>query len=82
MKNEMERPDYGSEVIITPGESSKLWCTRMYLDKEGKNFHRLIELIQYYNLAVPEKFIFPTKFAAKSGSNKLHCPKCKSFQLQ
>ncbi len=29
----MESPDYGSEAIIKPDESTRLWCTRMYLDR-------------------------------------------------
>ena len=33
MKNTMESPDYGSEAIIKPDESTRLWCTRMYLDR-------------------------------------------------
>lgn len=33
LKNIMEGPDYGSEAIIRPSESTRLWCTRMYLDR-------------------------------------------------
>ena len=33
LKNTMESPDYGSEAIIKPDESTKLWCTRLYLDR-------------------------------------------------
>jgi hypothetical protein len=33
LKNIMEHPDYGSKAIIRPSESTRLWCTRMYLDR-------------------------------------------------
>ena len=33
LKNAMESPDYGSGAIIKPSESTRLWCTRMYLDR-------------------------------------------------
>ncbi|EHJ7843733.1 MAG: hypothetical protein KHW81_10185 [[Clostridium] innocuum] len=33
LKNTMESPDYGSEAIIMPSESTRLWCTRLYLDR-------------------------------------------------
>lgn len=32
LKNIMESTDYGSEAIINPSESTRLWCTRVYLD--------------------------------------------------
>lgn len=33
LKNTMEHPDYGSEPIIHPSESTRLWCTREYLER-------------------------------------------------
>lgn len=33
LKNIKESPDYGSEAIIKPSESTRLWCTRLYLDR-------------------------------------------------
>lgn len=33
LKNVMEHPDYGSEPIIHPSESTRLWCTREYLER-------------------------------------------------
>lgn len=33
LKNIIESPDYGNEAIIMPSESTRLWCTRMYLDR-------------------------------------------------
>jgi hypothetical protein len=33
LKNIMESPDYGNEAIIIPSESTRLWCTRLYLDR-------------------------------------------------
>ena len=33
MKNIMESPDYSSKVIIKPSERTRLWCTRLYLDR-------------------------------------------------
>jgi hypothetical protein len=33
LKNTMESPDYGSEAIVMPSESTRLWCTRLYLDR-------------------------------------------------
>lgn len=33
LKNIMESPDYGIEAIIKPSESTRLWCTRLYLDR-------------------------------------------------
>lgn len=33
LKNTMESPDNGSEPIIMPSESTRLWCTRLYLDR-------------------------------------------------
>lgn len=33
LKNTMEHPDYGSEPIMCPSESTRLWCTREYLER-------------------------------------------------
>lgn len=33
LKSTMESLGYGSEAIIKPDESTRLWCTRMYLDR-------------------------------------------------
>lgn len=33
LKRTMEHPDYGTEVIMHPSESTRLWCTRLYLDR-------------------------------------------------
>ena len=33
LKNVMEHPDYGSEPIMCPIESTRLWCTREYLER-------------------------------------------------
>lgn len=33
LKNTMESPDYGCEAIVMPSESTRLWCTRLYLDR-------------------------------------------------
>ncbi len=33
LKNVMEHPDYGSTAIICPSESTRLWCTREYLER-------------------------------------------------
>lgn len=33
LKNTMESLDYGSEAIIVPSESTRLWCTRLYLER-------------------------------------------------
>lgn len=33
LKNIMESPDYGNGAIVKPSESTRLWCTRMYLDR-------------------------------------------------
>lgn len=33
LKNVMEHPDYGSEPIMCPSESTRLWCTREYLER-------------------------------------------------
>lgn len=33
LKNVMEHPDYGSDVIMCPSESTRLWCTREYLER-------------------------------------------------
>lgn len=33
LKNVMEHPDYGTEAVIMPSESTRLWCTRLYLDR-------------------------------------------------
>lgn len=33
LKNVMEHPDYGSEPIMCPSESTRLWCTREYLEQ-------------------------------------------------
>lgn len=32
LKNTMEHPDYGSEPIVHPSESTRLWCAREYLE--------------------------------------------------
>lgn len=33
LKRTMEHPDYGTEPIIRPSESMRLWCTRLYLER-------------------------------------------------
>ncbi len=33
LKRTMEHPDYGTEGIIHPSESTRLWCTRLYLER-------------------------------------------------
>lgn len=33
LKNTMEHPDYGEQPIIHPSESTRMWCTRLYLEK-------------------------------------------------
>ena len=33
LKNIMEHPDYGDRPIIYPSESTRLWCTRLYLER-------------------------------------------------
>lgn len=33
LKNIMEHPDYGSELIACPSESTRLWCSREYLER-------------------------------------------------
>lgn len=33
LKNIMEHPDYGREAVIMPSESTRLWYTRLYLDR-------------------------------------------------
>lgn len=33
LKNIMEHPDYGEEPIMHPSESTRLWCTRLYLER-------------------------------------------------
>lgn len=33
LKHTMEHPDYGTEVIMHPSESTRLWCTRLYLER-------------------------------------------------
>lgn len=33
LKNTMEHPDYGTEIIMHPSEDVQLWCTRMYLER-------------------------------------------------
>ena len=38
LKNVMERPDYGSEPIMHPNESTRLWCAREYLERAKTAF--------------------------------------------
>lgn len=33
LKNTMEHPDYGEQPIMYPSESTRLWCTRLYLER-------------------------------------------------
>ena len=33
LKNIMEHPDYGEQPIMHPSESTRLWCTRLYLER-------------------------------------------------
>jgi len=33
LKNTMEHPDYGEQPIVHPSESTRLWCTRLYLER-------------------------------------------------
>lgn len=36
LKRTMEHPDYGTKIIIYPTESTRLWCTRLYLERAKK----------------------------------------------
>lgn len=38
LKNTMEHPDYGEQPIIYPSESSRMWCTRLYLERAKEAF--------------------------------------------
>lgn len=33
LKNTMENPRYGEELVMKPSESTRLWCTRLYLER-------------------------------------------------
>ena len=33
LKNKMENPDYGKKALVMPSESTRLWCTRLYLER-------------------------------------------------
>lgn len=33
LKHAMEHPDYGTEAIMHPSEATRLWCTRLYLQR-------------------------------------------------
>lgn len=33
LKNTMEHPDYDEQPIMHPSESTRLWCTRLYLER-------------------------------------------------
>jgi len=33
LKNTMEHPDYGTEMIMHPSEEVRLWCSRLYLER-------------------------------------------------
>ena len=33
LKRTMEHPNYGTEAITMPSESTRLWCTRLYLER-------------------------------------------------
>lgn len=33
LKNTKEHPDYGEQPIMHPSESTRLWCTRLYLER-------------------------------------------------
>ena len=33
LKNVMEHPEYGSELLVEPSESTRLWCMRLYLER-------------------------------------------------
>lgn len=33
LKNTMEHPSYGKQPIMSPSESTRLWCTRLYLER-------------------------------------------------
>lgn len=33
LKKTMEHPDYGREPVVCPSEATRIWCTRMYLDR-------------------------------------------------
>lgn len=33
LKNTMEHPDYSEQPIMHPSESTRLWCTRLYLER-------------------------------------------------
>lgn len=33
LKNTIESPDYGTEPVIHPDERTRLWCTRLYLER-------------------------------------------------
>lgn len=54
----------------------------LVIKKESENLDSLNKLTQYYNIAVPEKVISPTKPSSKAVNKMLHCPKCKSSKLQ
>ena len=33
LKNTTEHPDYGEQPVMHPSESTRLWCTRLYLER-------------------------------------------------
>lgn len=33
LKSTMENPMYGEEPVVKPSESTRLWCTRLYLER-------------------------------------------------
>ena len=43
LKHTMEHPNYGTEVIIHPDESTQLWCMRLYLERAKKALDELGE---------------------------------------
>lgn len=51
LKNTMEHPEYGKEPIMHPGESTRLWCTRLYLERAKE---ALIEAGGTYTLSQSE----------------------------
>ena len=38
LKNTMEHPDYCEQPIIYPSASSRMWCTRLYLERAKEAF--------------------------------------------
>lgn len=41
LKNTMEHPDYGREPVMCPSEGTRIWCTRMYLERAKEALREL-----------------------------------------